>query len=330
MSEAWIFPIDAVVAFWVFVIGLCVGSFLNVVILRSFSGESIVLPPSKCPNCNNKLKWWMNIPVLSYLFLRGKCHFCKKPISIQYPVVELINGFLYLILFLSFSYSPGAIFFAIAFSVLLVMSVCDIKEQVIFDHHAYILIGTGIVYNLLLPSAEGILESIIGAAGGFFLFEILARSGYLFAKQRAFGEGDSLIAAGIGAFFGWELVLVSAVVSIFIMALFTFPYFFVHSYRTGKKRTCAGLFVSIVLIALAYFLPKTALLETFWASLGFLFFLIAGTIWCVIQILSDMKKKDENGEASLCMLPFGPAMAISFVLIVLFLQNADRFAGISI
>ena len=68
---------------FVFCIGTIIGSFLNVVILRAFSGESIVLPPSKCPKCGNKLKWWHNIPILSYLLLRGKCYFCHDKISIQ-------------------------------------------------------------------------------------------------------------------------------------------------------------------------------------------------------------------------------------------------------
>lgn len=78
------------ILFWVCILGLCFGSFFNVVILRTLSNESIVFPPSKCPKCNNKLLWWHNIPVLSYILLRGKCYFCKEKISIQYPVVELI------------------------------------------------------------------------------------------------------------------------------------------------------------------------------------------------------------------------------------------------
>ena len=80
--------------FWIFIVGICIGSFLNVVILRGLSGESIVFPSSKCPVCGNKLKWWMNIPVLSYILLRGKCGFCKTKISLQYPIVK--SFFLYL------------------------------------------------------------------------------------------------------------------------------------------------------------------------------------------------------------------------------------------
>ena len=88
------------ILFWVCILGLCLGSFYNVVILRSLSGESIVFPPSKCPKCGNKLKPWHNIPVLSYIFLRGKCAFCKEKISIQYPLIELTTMILFAVSFL--------------------------------------------------------------------------------------------------------------------------------------------------------------------------------------------------------------------------------------
>ena len=87
---------------FIFVIGLCVGSFMNVVILRTVSEESIVFPGSKCPKCQTPLKWYHNIPVFSYLFLRGKCGFCQEKISIQYPIVELLTGILFIALFLRF------------------------------------------------------------------------------------------------------------------------------------------------------------------------------------------------------------------------------------
>ena len=87
---------------FIFIIGLCVGSFMNVVILRTVSEESIVFPGSKCPKCQTPLKWYHNIPVFSYLFLRGKCGFCKEKISIQYPIVELLTAVLFVALFLRF------------------------------------------------------------------------------------------------------------------------------------------------------------------------------------------------------------------------------------
>lgn len=316
-----ILTIDNLVALWILIVGLCIGSFLNVVILRGLSGESIVFPPSKCPACNNKLKWWMNIPVLSYLLLKGKCGYCKNPISIQYPIVEFITGLFFLLIFLNFSYSTDTIFYLIAISLLMVMSVCDIKESVIFDIHAYILIVAGLLFNTFTGTLDGFLFSITGAISGFILYEIIARTGYLFAGQRAFGEGDSLIAAGIGAFFGWKMMILSILISVFVMAIFTFPYFLFHSYKTGKKRTVTALILSVFLIIAAYIISKFELIKTFYSSLIFLFVILGSVLWCAKQILSDLNKKDENGEKTPCMLPFGPAMAISFVVIMFFEEN---------
>lgn len=305
---------------WIFIVGLCIGSFLNVVSLRGLSGESIVFPPSKCPKCNNKLKWWMNIPILSYLLLKGKCHFCKTPISLQYPIVEFITGAFFLLIFLKFGFEINTLFYLIAFSILLVMSVCDIKENVILDFHAYVLIAFGIIMNIILNGFNGFLFALVGSAAGFIIYEIIARSGYLFAGQRAFGEGDSLIAAGIGAFFGWKLMLISTVLSVFVMAIVTFPYFIFKSYKEGKIKTVIALIFAIFLIFTASYTSKYELLKTFNAAITFLFVMVILTAICAKFILDDIKKPSQNGETSLCILPFGPAMAISFV-IIMFFQN---------
>ena len=111
----------------VFVTGLCIGSFLNVVILRTLSEESIVFPASKCPKCQNPLKWWHNIPVISYICLRGKCAFCKEPISIQYPIIELLTGIIYLLLFMKFGISFDTLFAWVVASILIVIAGTDIK-----------------------------------------------------------------------------------------------------------------------------------------------------------------------------------------------------------
>ena len=306
---------------WVFVFGACIGSFLNVVILRGFSGESIVFPSSKCPVCNNKLKWWMNIPVLSYLFLRGKCYFCKCKISIQYPIVEFFTGLMFMLIFLKFAISLETLFFMIAVSLLIVMSVCDLKESVIFELHAYLLIAAGLIFNIITGGFSGFIFAVFGGVLGFILYEILARSGYLIAGERAFGEGDSLIAAGIGAFFGWKMMLFSVILSIFVMSAFTLPYFFVYSYKKGNKKTCLALIFAILLVILTYAVTKYELIKNFAGVISFMLALVVSLIFCIKQIFADMKKKDENGEVSLCMLPFGPAMAISFVMIMFFEQN---------
>ena len=113
------------------IIGLCFGSFYNVVILRSLTNESIVFPPSKCPICGNHLKPWHNIPVLSYLFLRGKCAFCKEKISIQYPIIELITMGLFISCYVKFGLTLQCLFAVVLTSTLLIMSMTDLKEKIV-------------------------------------------------------------------------------------------------------------------------------------------------------------------------------------------------------
>lgn len=308
---------EFILSCWVFIVGLCIGSFLNVVILRGLTDESIVFPSSKCPICQNKLKWWMNIPVLSYLLIGGKCHYCKAKVSIQYPVVELATGIFFLLIYLTFGISLETLFYLIAFSLLMVISVCDIKESVIIDIHAYILAFFGLIFNAVTNGLDGFLFSLIGAVVGFLVYELLARSGYLIAGQRAFGEGDSLIALGIGAFFGYKLMLVSVLLSGIIMAIFTFPYFYIHCKKNGKTKVCNALILALVLIVGAYFVTKTDIIKTFSGSIIFLITITSIAFWCVKQLLANLKN-DEEEKTSFCMLPFGPAMAVSFLLIMFF------------
>ena len=102
--------VNIVLGFFIFIIGLCIGSFLNVVILRGLSEESIVYPPSKCPKCQSPLKWWHNIPILSFILLKGKGGFCHEKISIQYPIIEFITGYLFLSAFLKFGFTVNLFF----------------------------------------------------------------------------------------------------------------------------------------------------------------------------------------------------------------------------
>jgi leader peptidase (prepilin peptidase)/N-methyltransferase len=226
---------------FIFVIGLVIGSFLNVVILRTVSEESIVFPASKCPKCQTPLKWYHNIPVLSYLFLRGKCAFCKEHISIQYPIVELLTGVLFVALFIRFcnpideffglevmnpiSWVQFAmyIFSLIVVSLFIAIAGTDILEKKVANVHTYSLIGVGILYSIVysvlsivfytningFPKIDldfiltcPILITLAAAIMGFLLIEAVARLGIAFVGARTFGEGDSYISAGIGAVLG--------------------------------------------------------------------------------------------------------------------------------
>ncbi len=230
-----------VMLLFIFIVGLVTGSFLNVVILRTVSGESIVFPGSKCPKCQTPLKWYHNIPVLSFIFLRGKCGFCHEKISWQYPLVELLTGIIFILLFLKFCNPFDILFgldvvnpityfqlvnyvFGLVFACLfIVIAGTDIKEMQVSDAHTYSLIGAGVIYSIVMAAWNLIVYKnevgmpeldfkfimtcpvfySIGAAIICFVFvEGLRRISSFLLKVETFGEGDAYIAAGIGAVFG--------------------------------------------------------------------------------------------------------------------------------
>lgn len=319
---------------FIFCIGAVIGSFLNVVILRAFSGESIVLPPSKCPKCNNKLKWWHNIPILSYILLRGKCHFCKEKISIQYPIVEFITGILFILVFLKFGFSIEALFGFVIASLLMVISVTDIKERVVFDMHTYALVGTGLVYSIYRTimqiinvnassttfqiSTEWVLNNpltsaIAGIILGVILMELAARIGYILAGSRAFGEGDTYIAAGLGAVFGWRGILIILGMSIFIQLIFTLPLFIKKLFCNKQWGTLIPLVIFFLYAAAYYFLQKTSLFNDSIIMLAAIAGLMAVGIWACISIIKNLKNPE-----NMTYLPFGPALAFAGLIMLLF------------
>lgn len=319
--------------FFVFVIGTVIGSFLNVVVLRAFSGESIVLPPSKCPTCGNRLKWWHNIPLLSYALLRGKCYFCHEKISIQYPIVEFITGIIFVGVFLKFGVGIDTLFaFAVA-SLLIVLSVTDIKERVVFDMHTYPLIAVGLIYNLYLTIADVWAQvntitgfhlttdwclhnpmtlSLLGLLLGVVIMEIAARIGYVIAGQRAFGEGDSYIAAGLGAVFGWKNIILIILMAIVIQLLFTLPLFLKKLYDNKNWKTLISLVAFFVYSVLFYLADKkTALFDSFALSMVSIIGMLVLGVWACLCVIKGLKNRD-----NLTYLPFGPALAIAGMILL--------------
>ena len=235
--------------FWICIIGLCLGSFFNVVILRTLSNESIVFPPSKCPKCGNKLLFWHNIPVLSYILLRGKCYFCKEKISIQYPIVELLTMLLFGVTFVKFGISVTTIFALFWISCLIIMTGTDIKEKLVDCNLAIIMGISGIVYNFLVGGKIGAMYSVIGLVVSALILELVARSGYLFAKTRAMGEADTYVAAALGAIFGKSVLLV-LIFSLIASMIFILPVFFYNQYKQDSKFTCiSGILFFVAILA---------------------------------------------------------------------------------
>ena len=305
--------------FYIFICGLCIGSFLNVAALRAIWNESIVFPASKCHSCGKKLKWYHNIPVLSWIFLRGKCGFCKAPISIQYPIVELSNALLYFGIYYVYGLTWKSLFLAILTSFFIVMTITDIKEQAIFDRHAYPPIVLGLLYNLLGFGDVTIWESLLGILAGFLLFEGLARLGYLITKSRAFGEGDTIIAMGIGAYFGWKMFLLCTVLSVLSYAFIIIPVFIKRSLQNENKKPLYGFLGAILCVIILY------LHNYFISSFGNLFEIIfwiifmAGILLSIRLILSDIRNKTEDElYKSEHSVPYGPGLVLGTFIFLFF------------
>lgn len=192
--------------------GLIIGSFLNVCIYRIPQNKSIVWPPSFCPKCGAGIKFYDNVPVLSYLILRGKCRRCKAPISIQYPIVEFLTGLLTVLFVWRWGLGAWTAVLLTAVYCLIILSVIDLELMIIPDRFSLGLIVLGLVFCWLNPNFDGsgwsrFLQSLSGAAVGFFGTMAVALLGYVLFKKEAMGGGDVKLMGGIGAFVGWRGVI---------------------------------------------------------------------------------------------------------------------------
>jgi len=195
--------------------GLIIGSFLNTVIYRlplimgyeekdiSFTKFNLAFPVSHCPNCETKLPFYLNIPLLSFIWLRGSCAFCKDKIPTQYPLIELITGILFLwIAFNSLNLLQGT-FLCLFFSALVVLSVIDSKFQLVPNSISISLIVVSILYNFLFHP-DLIKDSILGALGGYLFFFLIERLFKHLKGIEGLGRGDAKVFASMGALMGWQ------------------------------------------------------------------------------------------------------------------------------
>lgn len=318
-----------IVLLFVFIFGLCIGSFLNVVILRSFSNESIVLPRSKCPSCQTQLKWYHNIPVLSYLFLKGKCGFCKEIISVQYPIIELVTGLLFVAIFIKFGISLNAFFVMIFASLFVVIAATDIKEKVIFDFHTYALLVVGLIYSLFnighlyfgdklislgfvsFGINNSLIAAVLGVLLGVVVMELFARFGYLVAGTRAFGEGDTYIAAGLGAIFGWKYLIPVLVYAFIIQIVLTIPIFIKKLYINKDYRTLVSFFAFFLLILTIKWFDYADISNSIFVYGFFTLLLCVVGFYVCKRILGGLKD-----PSNMTYLPFGPAMVLGGLIMI--------------
>jgi leader peptidase (prepilin peptidase) / N-methyltransferase len=197
------------------VFGLCVGSFLNVVIARLPAGRSIAHPGSACPHCGTAIRWYDNLPLLSYFVLRGRCRACRALISWRYPLVELMCGILFAAAYLRFGPGTQLIAPLVLLSALVAITGIDVDHQIIPDVLSIPGIALGLVASLA-PGGIGWQDSVLGVVlgGGVFILIIVASAAVL--GQPGMGVGDVKLGAMLGAFLGWKLVLLSILLSVLI------------------------------------------------------------------------------------------------------------------
>ena len=190
----------------IFLIGISIGSFLNVCIYRIPKKEDIVFERSHCMSCGNVLKWYELIPLFSFLVQGGKCRNCKTKLSAQYPLIELLNGLIYVWIFMAKGFQPESILFCICASVLIVISVIDWRTYEI-PFGCNIVIGILGIVRVILDLAHW-YDYVIGffAVSGLFLII------YWITKGRGIGGGDIKLMAAAGLLLGWLNILLSLMI----------------------------------------------------------------------------------------------------------------------
>ncbi|MCK6550650.1 prepilin peptidase [Myxococcota bacterium] len=195
-----------------FVLGAMVGSFLNVVIARLPVGESIVHPRSHCPRCGDMIPSWLNVPILSWIALRGRCRACKLPISIRYPIVELLTAILFLASLARFGPSPAALVAAGLSASLVAITFIDIDWWEIPDEITRPAVYLGIVLRPLVFGGPW-WGGLVGAATGAAIIGLVAAAYVLYKRREGMGLGDVKLLAMIGAFLGPSALLVVMLVA---------------------------------------------------------------------------------------------------------------------
>ncbi len=193
---------------WVLLVGAAVGSFLNVVIARVPAGESIVRPRSRCPRCKAPIAWYDNVPVVSWLALRGRCRRCGAPISPRYLAVELIGAGAAFLAWRRHGLSPEALAELVLVAMLIALAFIDLATWLLPHALTWPLLGAGLAAAALgVAPARSIASSAAGAAAGFAAFALVAWIGKMVARREALGFGDVWLLAGLGAWLGLAALL---------------------------------------------------------------------------------------------------------------------------
>jgi leader peptidase (prepilin peptidase)/N-methyltransferase len=201
-----------------FIVGAMLGSFLNVCIHRVPTGESVVYPPSRCPACGVPISYLDNVPLVSYVLLRGRCRACGGAISLRYPAVEALTGVMLVVLLYRFGISPALGVYTAFIAALIVVSFIDLDQQIIPD----VISVPGIVLGLVvsaLGQGPPLVDSVVGVLVGGGILYAVAVGYHALTGREGMGGGDIKLLAMIGAFVGWRGVLVTLIIGSFTGAI---------------------------------------------------------------------------------------------------------------
>lgn len=347
---------ESITPFWIFVcifatlLGLFIGSFLNVVALRLLKEESVVSPPSHCPKCKTPLKFYDNIPILSYIILGGKCRGCKEGISIQYPLVEFSTAFLFLLCVVSFGISFKTIGMMFIVVMLVVITVTDLYEQLIFDVTSLTLIPVGLAYNLfnlgnidrpdfvfqLLPKSFGVqipgfleqgaihlpgifTSAIVGIVIAVVFFEGLSWLSEVLLGKYGFGMGDTKLCAGLAAWFGWEMLVLIIIISFLVQAVIGLPFIMYNLYKAEEKKAFYSLIATLIFAAIPiltnYVGPINPKLNLLITLVSFVVVIV-----CLMIFLKQSKKRE-----TFAYLPLGPAIVIGALVVMFYFDSLQNW-----
>jgi leader peptidase (prepilin peptidase) / N-methyltransferase len=330
------------------VLGLVIGSFLNVLALRSLEGVSIIWPPSRCPNCNHQLGMLDNIPVLSYLMLNGKCRYCKAPISWQYPAVELACALMFLLFFIQFGMTWECLGMIVFGCVLLTVTITDIREKLIPHDITYPAMLIGIVFSTVVRNDA--LGAMAGIGASYILFDFIAHYGLKFYNAyyrqdevvpetdpedpdldealllpkkaplseleefEVMGGGDAVLAAVISAWLGWQRLIVAVLVGFMVGTIFGMILLIREMHRAKILHECykpAAIATGLGFCILA--LPMIFL--SFFTGIPLDQFpwltlgILGGAGGCLLGVVSVGTKVSKP-------FPFGPALAIGGIVAI--------------
>ncbi|MDR3598295.1 prepilin peptidase [Clostridium sp.] len=244
----------------IFILGLVIGSFLNVCIYRIPMEESIAFPPSHCTNCEHRLKPLDLIPILSYICLGGRCRYCNQQISARYPIIEGLNGILYLLVYLKFGLTIIALKYCILASILIVIGMIDYDTQFVFTSTTVFGGIIGIIFIIIqaIIYKNGIIDLILGGLVGFAIIGLIV----FFTK--GMGEGDIEIAAVCGLFLGVKGILLGLFLAIIIGGL-AGVIILCLKLKKAKEKIAFGPFIALG--SLISMLLENEILRVYWSLL---------------------------------------------------------------